>query len=833
MDIQAKIKALQKEKGVSKNQATAIAYAQKNSTAQQGKLIQSNLSNSEAKQANDITGINFNRQGIDQLFMTEKDYEMQSQAKFLAQKNLEAQRRLKITDITSETQSPLSNRRIWHSQKPEYYVGKEEVTEGNQYTTIPYSKWEAFKSSPEYLKYKNMPTTNGMAYNQMGGGYNYLNQPPISHPKFIPTTPMDKLRAGNQQQEGGYAQTGFAEGFGVGYNVNEQYAPNNSNVNQNQNSFNVPLPTFNYLPQMAEIASPKMITSQIEGTNRNTTITDQEKQQEKRYYPYGASYDIGTKIDYAGYNFGKGNNLMGTLGLVSAGLEGIRTGMGSYASAKESTRIAQENQNKLFKDERKYKLSQQGGKITNAEMLTDQYITDEGEGNINMEDSEFVKRAESGDVQKVVGEKHIENGKKAPGVNATLNEGDKVLSDYTKIPVKNIKELKERYDLTLKKGATFADAQKMFDRKIGITKLTDELATTIEKLDDNETIKDATTKRLNELVLAKKIKEKTEIINMLKDPQSMIFEDLFGMQEDVPKLGDGSVLFDKKGKPIKEDENIAQQGGYKQIQQEETERNIRGYQQGGIMDIASKYGISEERAIELVGMQQGGMIKRADGSYSKRGLWDNVRANKGSGKKPTKQMLEQERKINKNRQEGGQEMNSEQGQQMSMEQQSQNQMQQVFQAIAQMMQEQLPPQEIAQNLVKMGVPQEQVGDLISQVAEQLNQQAPQQQDEEQMAMQEGGGIPESYRNKGFTKVGVKRDSNRPGKKWMVLAKKGTNYKIVHGGAIGMKDFSQHGSEERKKRFWDRMGGKDSAKAKDPFSPLYWHNKGFSNSKSTW
>ena len=29
------------------------------------------------------------------------------------------------------------------------------------------------------------------------------------------------------------------------------------------------------------------------------------------------------------------------------------------------------------------------------------------------------------------------------------------------------------------------------------------------------------------------------------------------------------------------------------------------------------------------------------------GLWDNIRANKGSGKKPTKEILEQERKINK------------------------------------------------------------------------------------------------------------------------------------------------------------------------------------------
>jgi len=45
-------------------------------------------------------------------------------------------------------------------------------------------------------------------------------------------------------------------------------------------------------------------------------------------------------------------------------------------------------------------------------------------------------------------------------------------------------------------------------------------------------------------------------------------------------------------------------------------------------------------------MEQGGkLMKRADGSYSQRGLWDNIRDNAGSGKKPTKQMLEQEAKI--------------------------------------------------------------------------------------------------------------------------------------------------------------------------------------------
>ena len=47
------------------------------------------------------------------------------------------------------------------------------------------------------------------------------------------------------------------------------------------------------------------------------------------------------------------------------------------------------------------------------------------------------------------------------------------------------------------------------------------------------------------------------------------------------------------------------------------------------------------------------LIKRADGSYSQRGLWDNIRANKGSGRKPTKAMLEQEAKIKAQKKEDG------------------------------------------------------------------------------------------------------------------------------------------------------------------------------------
>lgn len=85
-------------------------------------------------------------------------------------------------------------------------------------------------------------------------------------------------------------------------------------------------------------------------------------------------------------------------------------------------------------------------------------------------------------------------------------------------------------------------------------------------------------------------------------------------------------------------------------------------------------------------------------------------------------------------------------------------------------------------------------------------------------------IPQRYKELGFTKVGQKRKSTLPNKKWMVLAKKGESYKIVHGGQKGMEDYSQHHDKKRQKRFWQRMGGEDSKNAKDPFSALYWHKR---------
>ena len=275
-----------------------------------------------------------------------------------------------------------------------------------------------------------------------------------------------------------------------------------------------------------------------------------------------------------------------------------------------------------------------------------------------------------------------------------------------------------------------------------------------------------------------------------------------------------------------------QDGGEQQIAQQVAQAMQQGMQPQEAMSMLVESGMSEDQAIQLIQaimgqiqqqgetsqneemsqgtpqLRKGGeMIRRADGSYSKRGLWDNIRDNAGSGKKPTKEMLEQEAKIKREYQEGGMEPN--------MEQQAQGDpTEAIMQQIAQMLEQGADPQQVMQMLVEAGVPEEQAIQMVEAVMQQ-SQDMPEMRD---------GGIPERYKNMGFTKVGSKKQSTRPGKKWMVLAKKGDQYKVVHGGDDSMKDFSQHGSESRKENFWNRMGGKDSAKANDPFSPLYWHKK---------
>lgn len=530
----------------------------------------------------------------------------------------------------------------------------------------------------------------------------------------------------------------------------------------------------------------------VSGVDNAKRMEDTSKQSSNENTQYNTRYnlinnygglDLEGSLSYTGQQFGKGNTVGGIAGAGLSLLKGARNLMSGFASGKESERVKNEYLDNTFNYDPNYEMLQQGGKINNSEFLTGQYIADEGQGNITMENQEFVKRADSGQVQQVVGEPHIKNGKIAEGVKATLNDGDKVLSTYTEIPAKDVKELKKRYEISLKKGATFADAQKAFDKKIGIKKTTDELAGYIEKLGKNESVDDVTTKRLNELVLTKEIKEYKNKLDVLKEPQSMIFEDLFQRQELIPKKGNGTQIFDKDGKEVTETEDVAQEGmqmnlenkeindsyrrtlstykvptykigeteyevsrlgalhpkgtlkpsifgavsknapfmkekqdkdnlsslavtevGQNRLDEERTAKSLyelnRGWildekgnrvkkveipdfeeiygaslQEGGIIDLAKKHGITEQRAMELIQMQEGGEVSQEE------------------------------------------------------------QIQQLFQEVSKMLQQGVSPEEVAQQLVQMGVPQQEVANIIQQVAQQLQGQSA--QEEGQQMAQEG------------------------------------------------------------------------------------------------
>jgi hypothetical protein len=109
-------------------------------------------------------------------------------------------------------------------------------------------------------------------------------------------------------------------------------------------------------------------------------------------------------------------------------------------------------------------------------------------------------------------------------------------------------------------------------------------------------------------------------------------------------MGDATKVSPKKSKYVSEDGNykLKFKGDDNSRPAEDTfktslvqRRTLKGFLKGA------------PKAAGKMKLKPGGkvMLKRKDGSVSQRGLWDNIRANKGSGKKPTAQMLKQEKKI--------------------------------------------------------------------------------------------------------------------------------------------------------------------------------------------
>jgi len=484
------------------------------------------------------------------------------------------------------------------------------------------------------------------------------------------------------------------------------------------------------------------------GNAIDTTETNQNTNTRVNIPNLYGGMDLESSLAYTGRGFGEKDPFKIGVGTGLSILKGARNFLTGFATGKEDRRVAQEMYKRQFENKPTWEYGQQGKEVTNAEMLTGQFVADQGQGNINVEGDEYVKM--QGEVKQVVGEPHVKNGKKADGVDINLQNGDKVLSNYTKIGAKNAKELKERYNVSVKKDDTFAKVQSKIDKKLGIQELTDELADYIKKIGKNESVKDIATRALNESVLAKEIEEYKKKLDVLKEPQAMIFEDLFKRQEQIPKKGNGKQLLDKDGKVIEEHKGIAQQGG-----------KINGYDnvQKPIKDI--KYNVSTTgiREGSLPDTQYYTRVEYNDGTFDyikqdaeienrfKR-MPNYINYMNNLGKKQNIEKTAQKYQIPIERakelvsmQEGGmqtqQEEEAEGSKSNLQEEQKEVSQEQVIQFVAQSLQQGVTPEQIIQQLSQMGISPEQSQQIIKMVAEQM-QQAPQIAQQGKEYMQEAG-----------------------------------------------------------------------------------------------
>ena len=377
-----------------------------------------------------------------------------------------------------------------------------------------------------------------------------------------------------------------SQDLGFGYNPN--YSTNPLQGTADNFVENNPLPEgvfqdkINFTPKY-NYTEPEKKNIQYYDTNRVNLI------------PPSGGLSLDYTLNYLGRGIGQKDAGQTALGAGLFAIKGARNFLTGYSTGKEDRRVEQEMLDKQFQRNRNYEyVGQQGGQ-KNSDILAQNAITDNPNGNINLEDGEFVLR-NNGQVQPVVGDPHIKDGKIADGVNATLSEGEKVLSDYKKLTVNDLKQIKEQYNISLSKGTTFADAQKKLDNKLGISKLEKEKATVLEKMEKASKIENEDTRQLSLNALTKTLGTLNGKINTLSGVREDNFNFLFKRQEQQPKQGDGTQLFDKNGKEVTE------------VHPESKQAQQSFAQQGGeyITQLAKKHNIPLERAMQLLSLQEGG-----------------------------------------------------------------------------------------------------------------------------------------------------------------------------------------------------------------------------------
>jgi hypothetical protein len=196
------------------------------------------------------------------------------------------------------------------------------------------------------------------------------------------------------------------------------------------------------------------------------------------------------------------------------------------------------------------------------------------ERNAEVEKNEYIQFSD-GVTQKAVGKKHEQGG-----VDLSIPDGTKVVSDHLKIGASFAKKLEKEFGIKVKADDTYAKAIDKYTSKIGLKKLNEEqedLFKTLKK--EMDTPKDEGSMRLNMEYLSGKISQVESKKKGLEEQRAQFFNVVFNTQEK------------SKGAEGDPDQDTFKMGGV-------SEKNFE--------QVCKKYGLTKEQGKQM--LRDGGYV---------------------------------------------------------------------------------------------------------------------------------------------------------------------------------------------------------------------------------
>ncbi|AGO47574.1 structural protein [Cellulophaga phage phi17:2_18] len=312
----------------------------------------------------------------------------------------------------------------------------------------------------------------------------------------------------------------------------------------------------------------------------STQIENPEKTQ--LFNPYGG-VDIPTATSMLGASVERGDVGGSLLAGVKVGTGLARNFFGGMGTQRRNDFVEDEynkgQRDKLtqasYQNGGQPKMLKSGGELTQEEVLSGQFSGENSEQpNAEVEKGEYLK-AEGNQVSEIKGETH-EKG----GVAIDLKEGEKVLSDHTKIGGDTAKMIRDNFEIEVKAKDTYSTIIDKFTSKSGLKKLYEEQEELMSKVSKETEKDDSPTKEVNLQFLSKKINELEEKKKPLEEAKKMLFDKAYSLQEEAKP----------KSEQVQETFQI---GGQR-------------YNSDQITEYAKNYGISPEKAVEMVKKFQSG-----------------------------------------------------------------------------------------------------------------------------------------------------------------------------------------------------------------------------------